>query len=1614
MDECNFLDCKMVRATYPAEVIRAVQYRAKCDLFQNRCRKAIVKRFAERISPPTEFNAIDDCDEQLIDPKLRKLMLDNDLYHPSEVFEPYGAEPDDWASEDEYAEPISAAAAELSSVVPFRGEYRTLDEVSAAVGPVHQPLWHAILQQIQTYEHAWQATEKPKVDAREIWMKLQLNALLLAKCVEEIDQRSATLVKNASGILSTAGSVAEAVKLCGALQNTVERLCYLRYQMDIEKLSEIPAALAKAAKLSVARGASAAGHIVDEGEEVGNNSDATHDYASGSGSEDDEDSDSNTDSMGSFIDDSDLPKPATVVPAKIALTFADIISLSDSDSDGCVDAGENGSQGGGGGGSGGTRSSGDSASDAAGGSYGTSDDISMGGSDAGAPGGAGEGGDDDGRREKRADDTSASQDDEDKPPKKKRAVTGSEGKPAPPTSSALDDLDASADASVPTILLPAKVENAITISDDDIDVLEFLDSEYRQNKHKQSQVDNDVMIIDRPAVKRAVPVKAQTMPDEMREAWKQEKQRQTVLKKRQDRLSQSQPSQEPYELDFRFTAGPHQGDFLINPGHDEAELDCLLEAGLAEKLYPHQRHGLRFMFDNISANLGCLLAHGPGLGKTVSIISFSNAYSNFLFDTWRVQREAAGEPLNNPPRATFLVVVPKSVLMQWQQEYAKWQQPLVRRMYCWAMDFQKFKTANERVGTLQEWKRRGGVMIMTYQQVANMLENKASKSGAAPLTKTQHDLVKAALQTPGADVVVVDEAHSMAQPKTRITQWMKSMATRRRIALTGSPLQNHLEEYWCMLDWVRPDILHSQREFKRLFAQPINAGMQVDASEGQKQRARRRAGVLNRKLAGFVHRLDDALLDAKLPGKREYVILCRLSPLQNALYRKYLENISDLPDFEGENSTRAKRSSIRRNPIMIHSSTVKILNHPEVLLRFLKKNPDLVKPVIRKSIKPASAGPTFDAHGMPQAVMDLNREILDDDDLDVDQYLNVTNVDEDELSAKDTGYVGMDEVFRQYKYDPSRVDWRASGKMSVLLFIAKASIERREKLLVFSRCLTTLDVIQLMMPTYIKGVRIARMDGSTAGDERLRIVERFNNTNQLDVLLMSKVGNLGLNVCGGSRLVLFDVGWNPAEVEQAIHRIYRFGQQKHVYTYRLVTYGTAEHVRYRLQVDKQGLSRRVVDNQPTERHFSKRELQDQMYELREPPADMTDTAADRMGDSILSDMAKDPLCGPLVVGTRDHMQLLQLDDAEIVDANEMEECIAEYEAEAAGKVYGQAPPPALGPSSAPGAIAGMAPLTVAPQPSQPVASAPLPLAVQQAQIQLLQQRQQYQLIQEQARLAALQQQQQQKLLAQSKLLQQAQATSSGPKPAFLRPAATAAAAAPSRIPVAAAPPPTNWQPLTTASAAVPVVVQASSPPPPAADVPLEIVPELMDIPADPCAVQPYPEGPHSHEALESLQKATIERLKLLREFLRGVLKDPRFVDRVEDIQTTFRNLLVPPVSIDQEDLTRLYKCEAWALKRLDDELGVQFEKILNHTGAEQLNSRVIFWRKFTPLVQYLLLIAVSAAQRTMLQNMMDLVSASSLSPDELSQNLEILGHQEDLVLQMLDSRLKLMIAQGWL
>ncbi|GFS30187.1 P-loop containing nucleoside triphosphate hydrolases superfamily protein [Actinidia rufa] len=177
------------------------------------------------------------------------------------------------------------------------------------------------------------------------------------------------------------------------------------------------------------------------------------------------------------------------------------------------------------------------------------------------------------------------------------------------------------------------------------------------------------------------------------------------------------------------------------------------------------------------------------------------------------------------------------------------------------------------------------------------------------------------------------------------------------------------------------------------------------------------------------------------------------------------------------------------------------------------------------------------------------------------------------------------------------------GKMVLLLDILTMSSDAGDKALVFSQSLSTLDLIEHFLSKlprqgkkgkcWRKGKDWYRLDGRTLAAERQRLVERFNEPSNKRVkctLISTRAGSLGINLHAANRVVIVDGSWNPTYDLQAIYRVWRYGQTKPVFAYRLMAHGTMEEKIYKRQVTKEGLAARVVDRQQVHRTISKEEM----------------------------------------------------------------------------------------------------------------------------------------------------------------------------------------------------------------------------------------------------------------------------------------------------------------------------------------------------------------------------------------------------------------------------------------
>merc|ERR1719412_181264 len=196
--------------------------------------------------------------------------------------------------------------------------------------------------------------------------------------------------------------------------------------------------------------------------------------------------------------------------------------------------------------------------------------------------------------------------------------------------------------------------------------------------------------------------------------------------------------------------------------------------------------------------------------------------------------------------------------------------------------------------------------------------------------KKQKDIFQKSLVDPGPNLVICDEGHVLKNTKSALNIAMNRIKTRRRIILTGTPLQNNLSEYFAMVDFVKPKLLGTYNEFRNRFVNPITNGQSSDSTERDVRIMKKRSFILNDLLKGCMQRLDYNVLVPFLQPKHEYVLCINLTEFQEKLYKHYLENFARA----GQIGHDGKLEGGKKGGLFYDVQNLsRVWNHPYILLK---------------------------------------------------------------------------------------------------------------------------------------------------------------------------------------------------------------------------------------------------------------------------------------------------------------------------------------------------------------------------------------------------------------------------------------------------------------------------------------------------------------------------------------------------------------------------------------------------------------------------------------------------------------------------------------------------------
>jgi SNF2 family DNA or RNA helicase len=267
-------------------------------------------------------------------------------------------------------------------------------------------------------------------------------------------------------------------------------------------------------------------------------------------------------------------------------------------------------------------------------------------------------------------------------------------------------------------------------------------------------------------------------------------------------------------------------EFLKQPG----DADRQLPKSLTATLRPYQQEGVAWLSQLHRLGVGRILADDMGLGKTLMALAL-------------VAKAKEGEG-----KKPSLVVAPTSVLDVWVDE------------------------ARKHVPTLDVLKWHG-----------RDRKGLDAKAADADVVVTSYALlrrdVEGALGNVEFRYMMLDEAQNVKNSSTEAWKAARQVKSDQRMALTGTPIENRVEELWSILDLVAPGLLGTERSFERRYGRPIARG---DGTRLEELRRRTRPVILRRKK-------EDVAKD--LPPKIETILRCEMDPEQRSLYLRVLAEV---------------------------------------------------------------------------------------------------------------------------------------------------------------------------------------------------------------------------------------------------------------------------------------------------------------------------------------------------------------------------------------------------------------------------------------------------------------------------------------------------------------------------------------------------------------------------------------------------------------------------------------------------------------------------------------------------------------------------------------------------
>jgi DNA helicase INO80 len=335
---------------------------------------------------------------------------------------------------------------------------------------------------------------------------------------------------------------------------------------------------------------------------------------------------------------------------------------------------------------------------------------------------------------------------------------------------------------------------------------------------------------------------------------------------------------EENEGEMNFQNPTSIGDIIVD---QPKLLNCTLKE--------YQRKGLNWLANLYEQGINGILADEMGLGKTVQSISVL-AYLAETHDIW----------------GPFLVVTPASTLHNWQQEITRFV-PDFNVLPYWG-------TAKDRKVLRKFWDRK------------NIIYNRNSPFHVV-VTSYQLVVADAAyFQKMKWQYMILDEAQAIKSSQSTRWKSLLNLQCRNRLLLTGTPIQNNMQELWALLHFIMPSLFDSHDEFSEWFSKDIEAHAASNSKLNEEQLRR-----LHAILKPFMLRRIKKNVQSELGEKIEIDVYCDLTNRQKKLYRMLRSQIN-LVDLI-ENNKRIGNNEEVESLMNVVMQFRKVCNHPDLFER---------------------------------------------------------------------------------------------------------------------------------------------------------------------------------------------------------------------------------------------------------------------------------------------------------------------------------------------------------------------------------------------------------------------------------------------------------------------------------------------------------------------------------------------------------------------------------------------------------------------------------------------------------------------------------------------------------